>query len=286
MKPTFDSTSDGRILEVGNGVAAFDPVTPVLAAEEAARKGVQTRLRPELDLPTPDTLEPLAEVSFAIDATGNASISAKIDTGKMKWNLDDQQAESASFQDYTGMERRGVDLGYLEVLVDGHLLVTYAPMKTPKGDPVRCWFAELPAELGVFDGYELLALAQNAMQSTALGAGVGEAFVTVPAQDLKYQAAVGGVEVPDYPDTTVNQRFAAALDEHGARVIAETFIGAGAPPTDQPPAYEFGSRGPVLVWFTQPDCSTPFSIMYTTAEAWPKEDDDIDLDTVTLPAWI
>lgn len=166
------------------------------------------------------------------------------------------------------------------------MTVTCAPMKTPKDAPVTCWFVELPEELDEFDGYDLLALAQDAMEKVEAAHSLVDTFVTVPAQNLQYQAPVGGVEVPEYPETATSQRFAAALDEHGARVIAETFMLAGGPPpTTVPPAHQFGSHGSVLVWFTEPDCSTPFSIMYTTSEAWPTEEDDIDLDAVKLPGW-
>lgn len=285
MEPTFDATSEGLPLTVKKGVAAFDPVTLLLAAEKGTSKNIQVRLRPELDLPIPRALKGMAKVSLGIDPMGRLSISAVIDTGKMKWNLDGADAEHSCFEDYKAVGRRGVELGYLPVLNSDKSMVTHAPMKTPKGKPVTCWFTELPQELDEFDGYDLLALAQGAMREMTSAQSLPDTFVTVPAQNLQYQAPVENVDIPEYPGTAVLQRFAATLDEHGARVIAETFMDLAAIPADLPPTYEFGSKGPVLFWFTEPDCSTPFSIMYTTSDAWPHELDYIDLASVKLPDW-
>lgn len=286
MKLTFDATEEGFPLTVEKGVAAFDPVTLLLAAKKGTRKNIQVRLRPELDLPIPRALKSMADVNFGIDPFGRLSISVLIDTGKMKWNLNGDDAEADCFEDYHGVERQSVNLGCLPVLVSNGMIVACAPMKTPTDAPVTCWFVELPEELDKFDGYDLLALAQDAMEKVESAHSLVDTLVTVPAQDLKYQASVGGVEVPEYPGTAILQRFAAALDEHGARVIVETFMVTGAAPADRPPTYEFGSKGPVMVWFTEPGCETPFSIMYTTSDAWPLEDDEIDLDAVKLPGTV
>lgn len=157
-------------------------------------------------------------------------------------------------------------------------------MKAPDGEPILAWFAELPSELSDFDGFDLLAHAQHAMTvwedepSAAI-----DAVVAVTAQKLQYEAAVGGVEMPQNGGE-VRQRFAAAMDETGARVIVETFIVIGLPPSEAPATFEFGARGPVLVWFTEPTCAAPFSVLFTTKDAWPKPVDEIDLDEVELPA--
>lgn len=77
MEPTFDAVSDGFPLTVEKGVAAFDPVTLLLAAKKGTSKNVRVRLRPELDLPMPRALKRMAKVSFGIDPMGRLSIQAK-----------------------------------------------------------------------------------------------------------------------------------------------------------------------------------------------------------------
>ncbi|SDS59315.1 MULTISPECIES: hypothetical protein [Corynebacterium] len=250
-------------LTLNGGVAAFDPTTLKIAAEVLGLEPGEA-LRPG----APRVLRSLADVSCTA-----SSVTVKIDTGLLRW--DETLAPFAEeFTAYNGSEVWGVHLGKATVVNCGDAVVAAVPMRatTAGGAPIRAWFAELkqaPAEL---EGFELLARTRHYEARWRRGAEDKKlqrplTHITVPAQQLTYESSIPNALGTSTAVADIRQQFAANMDETGARVIAETTILTGAP-VNLPEEHVFGTNGPVMFWFTEDGSELPFSIIYTTAEAW------------------
>lgn len=271
MSVKYDLGAVPSVSPVTNGVAAFDPVTLKIAVEQAAEVGIPMRARPELDASCPAKLAELADISVVCDGGLFRSATVKIDTGHMTWD-EDITPERNSLQDYCGREIEAVYLScHPLVEVEGRPL-TRVRMLTPAGFPVWVWFTELTAEVEQVDGWELLAVAQASMRAwEAQNPADHSTVITVPVLDMEYEALVNGVD----GGGAVMQRFRASMDETGAHVVAETMICLGLPVEfTPPPRFDFGAQGPVCLWFSEDGADLPFSVIYTSSEAWQDVDPD------------
>lgn len=160
---SFHLTVRALPLQVVDGVAAFDPVTLLIACRTlAADTEVQTI--PNIDLPSPPALASLAIIETFPTTGVPTQVTVTIDTGVMRWasGLD---AEGTTFEDYTGAIRYGVDLGESPALFLPDGVLSRAPMTLPNGEPVTIWLAELAGpderagQPGHLDGLEILARA-------------------------------------------------------------------------------------------------------------------------------
>ena len=284
MSVVHDLPTPSFLIPVIGGVAAFDPVTLCSAARGLSEKGLHVHLPVELDREIPADLAALAVITFSPPDGFPVSVTATIDTGRLTWDLS-EPAEPWDFTDYRDAECYGVDIGGHRVVeVDG-TPVASVPMRLSSGAPVNVWFAEYPAETENIDAFGLLHRVDHLVSGYSRGEGKMFDRVVVPALDFTYATEAGGARVEEGEETTVLQRFAAALNEDGARVIAETeILETGPPPSiDQLPSeYVFGAKGPILTWFTQPGNPMPFSIIWSSSDGWSDPGEEIDLDSVEL----
>ncbi|MBI8990102.1 hypothetical protein [Corynebacterium meridianum] len=283
MSVVHDLPTPSFLIPVIGGVAAFDPVTLCTAARGLSEKGLHVHLPVELGRGIPADLEALAVITFSPPDGFPVSVTATIDTGRLTWDLP-EPAGPWDFTDYRDAERYGVAIGGHRVVeVDGTPVVS-VPMRLPSGCPVNVWFAECPAEAENIDAFGLLHRVDHLVSGCSRGEGKMFDRVVVPALDFTYATEAGGARVEEWGETTVLQRFAAALNEGGARVIAETRMDIGAPPNidELPSEYVFGTEGPILTWFTQPGNPVPFSIIWSSSDGWSDPGEEIDLDRVKL----
>ena len=283
MSVVHDLPTPSFQIPVIGGVAAFDPVTLCSAARGLSEKGLHVHLPVELGRGIPADLAALAVITFSPPEGFPVSVTATIDTGRLTWDLSDP-ADPWDFTDYRDAERYGVAIGEHSVVeVDG-TPVTSVPMRLPSGAPVNVWFAEYPGEVENIDAFGLLHHVDHLVSGYSRSEGRMFDRVVVPALDFTYGTETGGARVEEWGETTVLQRFAAALNEDGARVIAETTMCTGAPPNidELPSEYVFGAQGPILTWFTQPGNPVPFSIIWSSSDGWSDPGEEIDLDSVEL----
>ena len=289
---SIDYSLDGSRapLELTDGVAAFDPTTLTIAAEILDTRGFTIAGDRLLDSETSPALKRLAKVSATPPGTVPVSVTAIIDTGVLRWSSE-TYASVDEIDAYDGTTKYGVSISRKPVLTLKDAVVTRASMTSEKlhESKVKVWFAELKGELGnTIDGFDLLSRAKNYSAQFQTSTDLQAMVVTVPAQELRYASSIPqALTCYSAPVFGILQRFAAALNEKGAHVIAETTIITSGIPTFEireppPPPYVFGCHGPVMMWFTEEGYDLPFSVFYTTPEAWPDLDDDVDLDSVTL----
>lgn len=271
MSVRYDLAAAPSVASVISGVAAFDPVTLKIAAEAVAEVGIPISARAELDASLPRELSKLAHIALDRHEGRFHGVKVRIDTGHMTWD-DDFTPERDRLQDYRGRAIEAVGLSCHPLIdVDGRPL-TRVRMFTPAGHPVWVWFTELSAEADQVDGWELLALAQASMDVwEEQEPQDATTVIRVPVLDMEYETLARGVECGG----PVMQRFQAVMDETGAQVIAETMICAGLPfDFTPPPVHEFGAQGPVCLWFSEDGADLPFSIIYTSSEAWEESESD------------
>lgn len=195
-----------------------------------------------------------------------------------------EPAVRTDFTDYLGTDRQAVDLGSQRFgEIDG-LPTATADMRLADGTAVTIWFTELRKQPDSLDAYELLKTATTCMRGFAHATRQPIDAVVVPAFTLTYATPVNGPEVDGAPEMSTRQRFAAALDEDGARVIALTIMQITGVPdlSEEPVRYVFGERGPVIIWLSEGSASMPFSILYTSSLAWAQPDTEIDLSMTDL----
>lgn len=237
-------------MELRNGIAAFDPVTLRIAAEQLPL----VQLPEALDAEMPEHLVALAEVEVT-----PFNVAAKIDTGQLTWG---SEAELKPFTTYAGGQASGVALSGARVAALDDAVV--ARVNIFLGDrKLRAWFAELPAEVPELDGIELVADVRRWMKDFSTEDKKVDTLI-VPQQDVDYEAFVKGL------DRSTRQRIRAVIDEKGARVIAETIIAGSLPSWRETREVTLGERGPVLYWFSEgnENKALPFAVVYTQAEAW------------------
>ncbi|GAB2513155.1 hypothetical protein CATRI_07880 [Corynebacterium atrinae] len=232
-------------MEFKEGVAAFDPVTLRIAAEQLPL----VNLPAELDGELPHLLAGLSVVEvtpFAVTCT--------IDTGLMSWD-----ASRVSFNGYRGGSYQGVLVQEGMVAEVGEVTLARAPMRLGEHQ-VWAWFAELPSETQEeLDAWAIVAGVRGWMKTFSAKAHTTP--IQVPAQQVDYEAFVKGMDRP------TRQRITLDLDDRGARVEAETVIIRSAMRAPQQPVV-LGENGPVLVWFSEENSTLPFAIVYTEADAW------------------
>lgn len=232
-------------MEFIDGVAAFDPVTLRIAAEQLPLVNLPEVVDGEL----PHLLAGLAVVEvtpFAVTCT--------IDTGLMSWD-----ATRESFNGYRGGSYEGVLVQEAMVAEVGEVSLARAPMRLGESQ-VWAWFAELPSETQEeLDAWAIVAGVRGWMRRFPSKARVSP--IQVPAQKVNYEAFVKGL------DRSTQQKITLDLDERGARVEARTVIIRSAMRAPQQPVV-LGENGPVLVWFSEENSPVPFAIVYTEADAW------------------
>lgn len=283
MSLKFDLTDTTTALSIDGGVAAFDPVSLRLAAQDLVNRGATVHLAPNIAGELSRTLTRLSTVETSPAEGIPTSAVATVDTRHLRWDLGPFTPTATDFTDYNGAQKYGVDLGRLPVLDMGDTLVTNVTMRTADDEPLTVWFAELPAELASADALELTDFALSTRTFwDEHRSDARVSLVTIPAQQLTYQSSPDVTDVDEWDFTGIVQKFAAAFDETGARVIAQTMMFAGAMFTP-PPTRIFGARGPVVLWFTQDGAEVPFSIIYTSSSAWPAAGASIDIDGLQLP---
>ena len=237
-------------MELRNGVAAFDPVTLRIAAEQLPT----VQLPEAFDAVMPEHLVELATVDL-----NPFSVTAKIDTGQLTWGVD---AESTEFTTYAGGRATGVRLDGARVAVLADATVARVTMRLD-GEKLRAWFAELPEEVADLDSVAVVETVRRWMKDFSTEDKKVDTL-TIPQQDVDYEAFVKGLDRP------TRQRIRAVVDEQGARVIAETVITGVLPSWDAPKEVTLGEKGPVVFWFSEgnENKALPFAIVYTQAEAW------------------
>ncbi|MDY5786201.1 MAG: hypothetical protein SPK16_08975 [Corynebacterium sp.] len=262
MPVTYNFEDAVAPLEIIGGIAAFDPTTLTIAAEALGEYGYDLYGQRGLAVPRSAVLERLAEVEAEPDFAR-----ALIDTGHLRWDPS-LNTDASEIDDYDGRPIEAVALGEMPVARIDDVVLTTVPMVVGKADgaSIEVWFAELPEELEQADGFELFHLATR-LQEAWPEADTQLTYVTVPRQKLEYRSKISSALTCTNSELEITQKFKAEMDESGARVIAETVIVTGAP-VHFPPNYDFGSRGPVIFWFSEDDGGLPFSIIYTSAEAW------------------
>lgn len=281
MSLKFDLENVDTELPIDGGVAAFDPVSLRLAAQALSDRGGTVHLLPNVAGTQSPILTRLATVSTEPAQGIPTSVVATVDTRRLRWDRGTFTPRADAFTDYTGEEKYGVDLGRLPVVDMDDTRVTHVDMLTEDDESLTVWFAELPAELSNVDASALTGLALR-IRACWDDAEAYTALVTIPAQQLTYMASPQVSHVDDWDLTGVLQKFAAAFDETGARVIAQTAMFAGAFHMP-PPARTFGERGPVVLWFTEEGAEVPFSIIYTSSPAWLKAGTRVDINGLQLP---
>lgn len=266
MSTSFTAPTPSCTLS-GHSVWAFDPVTLKRAALAAG--GTYPAV---LDQPAPPEFDDLAKVTITPLPAGNKLISAKIETGLMRWVNEDVSSEPIDV--YTWEEKEGVCLDLLEVAEYQGNPLTRAAMILDGGKKIWVWFLEHDE---VTDAYQLLTLAMDAMAHWRTQPRV-DSYVWVPALEIKESFALTNLSYE------TRQSFTIELDENGAKVIAETYMCTGVP-VNLPPSVRFGENKPVITWFSsaeddalQNDETTaaqqylPFTIVCTTANAWKDTD--------------
>lgn len=281
MSLKYDLENVDTELPIDGGVAAFDPVSLRLAAQALSDRGGTVHLLPNVAGTQSPILTRLATVAAEPAEGIPTSVVATVDTRRLRWDRGTFTPEAIDFTDYTGATKYGVDLGRLPVADMGDTRVTCVDMLTENDESLTAWFAELPNELTSADARALTDLAVRTRDSWE-EAQRYTALVTIPAQQLTYVASPQVSHVDDWDLTGVLQKFAAAFDETGARVIAQTAMFASAAFTF-PPERTFGERGPVVLWFTEKGAEVPFSIIYTSSPAWLKAGTKVDIDGLQLP---
>ncbi|MDO5670388.1 MAG: hypothetical protein Q4G50_10315 [Corynebacterium sp.] len=237
-------------MELRNGVAAFDPVTLRIAAEQLPT----VQLPEALDAEMPEHLCRLAEVEVT-----PFNVAAKIDTGQLTWR---GEAKATEFTTYAGGQASGVKLSGARVAELADATVARVTMKL-EDRKLRAWFAELPAEVASLDAFELVADVRRWMKDFSTEDKKVDTLI-VPQQDVDYEAFVKGL------DRSTRQTIRAVIDEKGARVIAETIIAGSLPSWGAPKKVVLGERGPVLFWFSEgnENKALPFAVVYTETGAW------------------
>lgn len=237
-------------MELLNGVAAFDPVTLRIAAEQLPTVQV-----PEvLDAEMPEHLVALAEVEVT-----PFNVAAKIDTGQLTWDVD---AELTPFNTYAGGQASGVQLAGARVAELEDAVVARVTIKL-ENRKLRAWFAELPSEVSELDAFDLVADVRRWMKDFSTEDKKVDTLI-VPQQDVDYEAFVKGL------DRSTRQSIKAVIDEKGAHVVVETVILSSLPSWGAPKEVILGERGPVLFWFSEgnENKALPFAVVYTEAGAW------------------
>ncbi|NLA57158.1 MAG: hypothetical protein GX859_12865 [Corynebacterium humireducens] len=236
-------------MELRNGVAAFDPVTLRIAAEQLPL----VQLPSALDAEMPEHLCALATVEVS-----PFDVAAKIDTGQLTWA---HPAQAKPFVAYDGSEVSGVSLSGARVASLADATVARVSIKL-EDRKLRAWFAEVPGNLDL-DGFQLVADARRWMKDFSTEDKKVDTL-TVPQQDVDYEAFVKGLDRP------TRQKIRAVVDEKGSRVIAETVIMSSLPSWGAPKHVVLGERGPVVFWFSEgnENKALPFAVVYTEAEAW------------------
>lgn len=270
------------------GVAAFDPTTLLAAACELDRLGFEIVANEDLDQPIGGLFQRLAVITCTPAGEVPINVRVTIDTGKLNWSRHLHPAET-SFTGYDGQFKKGVDLGLLPVLEAGDVRVTRASLEVSDcgGEHVLAWFAELQQDTNVEDGFELLKLAMRHQGDWGRRGAQHVMNVTVPVQDLAHESSIpSSLVCMNGQIDDISQRFNLSLDERGARVFAQTEICCtGVPDFSRlPESCTFGSRGPVLVWFSATEPGLPFSIVYTRAEAWRESSDHATPDSIAFLA--
>ena len=240
-------------MELRNGIAAFDPVTLRIAAEQLPL----VQLPPALDAEMPEHLCSLATVEVT-----PFDVAAKIDTGQLTWS---GNASLEYFTTYAGGQASGVRIAGARVAELDDAVVARVTMHL-EGKKLRAWFAELPAEVTSLEGVALVEDARRWMKDFSTRDKKFDAL-TVPQQDVDYEAFVKGLDRP------TRQKIRAVIDEKGARVIAETVIISSMPTWRAPKEVTLGEKGPVIFWFSEgnENKALPFAVVYTEAGAWKNE---------------
>ena len=237
-------------MELRNGIAAFDPVTLRIAAEQLPL----VQLPEVLDAEMPEHLVALAEVEVT-----PFNVAAKIDTGQLTWDVD---AELKHFTTYAGSQVSGVQLSGARVAELEDAVVALVNIKL-EDRKIRAWFAELPAEVAELAAFDLVTDVRRWMKDFSTEDKKVDTLI-VPQQDVDYEAFVKGL------DRSTRQRIRAVIDEKGTHVVAETVIMGKLPSWGTPKEVTLGERGPVLFWFSEgnENKALPFAVVYTEAGAW------------------
>lgn len=258
-------------LPLTDGTAAFDPTTLSLAASRLTAKGFRVNLPAALiGRPSP-ALRRYAAVSCGRTPTGVVAVCAEIDTGRMRWAAH-HSAERESFTDYTGADRRAVELVQARVAeVDG-VRIARMDMDAPGGEEISLWAAELPSPGDVPCSVLALTESVSRWQRGFASDGARQRWITVPSLDTECFADASDVAQSADLGCTIQQTIRVRIDEHGAEANAMTVMCTSVPDFDdiQTEPIAFGTRGPVITWFTGEDGADamPFAIVVAEADAW------------------
>lgn len=265
-------------LEYQGGVIAADAITIRLAARkfEKAFPTPKLNLSEIVEKTKGDLFAGLADISVE-----GMKVTASIDTGKMEWDRKDA-VKKDTFTPYQGEAKQSTVFieGGLVIEVDG-AQVSRQVMKTPAGEIVYAWFAQLPEDQTENIGrYTLIAKAESLAKSYDEKAvsqkGTIYKKISVPAVNAKYEAELPEIVEANKDVESGKQIVVLALDHTGARAGAKTIlVMRGASLND---TFMFGSQGPVAYWFTEKEDRTPFAVTVTKPESWIAPGDEVDFD--------
>ncbi|WIM72304.1 hypothetical protein QP028_14130 [Corynebacterium suedekumii] len=160
-------------MELRNGIAAFDPVTLRIAAEQLLTVQLPEALRRR---PARPPGRPVRGRSRPF------AVIARIDTGQLTW---DRDASREVFTTYRGTEASGVRLSGAKVAQLDDVPVARVSVRL-NGDKLRAWFAELPAETPL-DSLEITERVRTWMRDFSRHDKRVDTL-TVPQQNVNYEA--------------------------------------------------------------------------------------------------
>jgi len=280
------------VIDLSSGVAALDVMTLAAAASVMNRLGITVAIPEECRVETPDVFSSQMKIDARI-AGGGLNIIVTVDTQKMTWDMKSVDPEAGCFTDYLGLERYSVEFLDLNVLQLDDVTIARAPMKLIDGSSAYMWFAEVPLEkLSTMHLYQLFEyITQLTRIFDRNYRFTSFDVVTIPALQIKHQRSLDEITVLN-PGVlkSAEQRVFMALDESGARVVAETSLvyGGASLPDQKPSVFNFGATHPVVYWLTEQHPTTkreqtsadlvPFAVVITTSDAWLDPESKVSFD--------
>ncbi|MDR2620500.1 MAG: hypothetical protein LBC29_05235 [Propionibacteriaceae bacterium] len=268
-------------LEFSGGVAAIDMFTLNKAGWGIAELGFDIQLPEASDVALPGIFDALC----VVEVSSGPTVTATIDTQKMRWGANTDAINRSSFTDYTGVERYGVKFSRQAVSLFGELGLTAIPTKLADESNLLLWFAEIPeTTLQTLGYYALYAYAAELTEKATQGAQDSVLYtdwISVPASQIRWKRSMDEILQVNRPQVkAVEQRVYLALDETGVRVKAVTrIVRSSFRLHPKPPkTYTFGAKHPVLMWLTAPDSTLPFAVIATKSEAWLNPDAAVSFD--------
>lgn len=272
---------NGPKIVLAAGIAAIDCTTLVEAARatEPDMPGGYVALPSQANIGSSAAFQDLVEI-IVVDSL---SVVAKIDTKKMTWE-EQHHPKRAVLRNYVGTESRAVEFSSVEVAYIDGVPAACVYLRLYDDRQACMWFAEPPIDVMQNVGYyELFAYARTLSEKFVHAQAEMYQHAQVPAMQIDYTRQLDEIVQMNPGLIRVEQQFKVAIDETGARVIAETEMsrsGPMLPSSSWKEMITFGEKNPVLFWLTEADVegSVPFAVVLSTAEAWLSPNQEVSFD--------